>query len=423
MTDARQHMEGRNVRGGSFIAAAIGTMNIATYAFTMIAARWLGPQKYGALAALLGLIMVLGVLQLGLQAAGARRISAAPGDVGEIERSVLGVSYRSAVVLGLLCLVFSPLINDALSLHSLGTAALVAATVVPMTIMGGQAGVLQGERRWAELAVVYLANGVPRLVIGSALILWRPDEFTAMLAVALGQYVPVLVGWRALRRSRPTAETTAETTGTHDARAVLLETAHSSHALLAFFALSNVDVLVARSVLDGHQAGLYAAGLIAVKAVLFLPQFVVIVAFPSMSSEGTRRSVLIASLTAVACIGAVCALGAKLLSGLALIFVGGDEYASIQSILWQFAILGTLLSMLQLLVYSVLARQARASVYLIWVGLVVAAATGQAMDNYRHLLHLMLATDGALFVVLLAVSLWRLRKPARVSEMAVVAPQ
>ncbi len=60
------------------------------------------------------------------------------------------------------------------------------------------------------------------------------------------------------------------------------ETFHNSNALLAFFALSNVDILVARNVLGEHQAGLYAGGLILVKAVLFLPQFVVVLAFPSM---------------------------------------------------------------------------------------------------------------------------------------------
>ena len=51
-----------------------------------------------------------------------------------------------------------------------------------------------------------------------------------------------------------------------------------------------------------------------------------------------------------------------------MIFVGGDDYAEIESLLWLFAVLGTLLSMLQLLVYSVLARQGTRSAYLVWVG-------------------------------------------------------
>ena len=81
------------------------------------------------------------------------------------------------------------------------------------------------------------------------------------------------------RRERPPLSARWATGG------VLREVVHNSHALLAFFALSNADVIIARSTLDEHQAGLYAGGLILTKAVLFLPQFVVVIAFPSMSKQ------------------------------------------------------------------------------------------------------------------------------------------
>lgn len=405
LTEARP-VQRRDLGGGTALAVAIGTMNVATYAYTMVAARRLGPGSYGAFAALMGLLLVVGVVQLGLQATGARRIAAQPAQVGEIERSVLAVGYRSALVLGLVCLVAAPLIDTALRLHSLGTAALVAAAAVPMTVMGAQAGVLQGERRWGGLALVYLANGVPRLAFGTALIWWHPTELAAMVGVVLGQCVPVVIGWLALRGSRPAGRTS----GAHDGRAVLVEAAHSSHALLAFFALSNVDLLVARSALDARQAGLYAAGAIVVKAVLFLPQFVVVVAFPSMSSATRRRSVLLGSVAAVATAGLLCALGSRVLSPLALALVGGHGYAPVQGALWQFAVVGTLLSMLQLLVYGVLARGSRRSVFLIWTAVVLVAALGRLADGWSGLVALVIAVDAGLFAVLFGISLWRLRR-------------
>ncbi len=403
----------RRVRGGTALAAAIGAMNVATYAYTMVAARWLGPDGYGAFAALMGLLLVVGVAQLGLQATAARRIAASPGDVSDIERSVLSVGYRCAVVLGAVLLLLSPVVDHALRLHSPTTAVLVAATVVPMTVMGAQAGVLQGERRWSALALVYVANGLPRLAIGTALLVWNPTEVAAMVGVLLGQCVPVLVGRLALR-DRPTG---AVASGSHGSLTVLREAAHSSHALLAFFALSNVDVLVARGVLPDHGSGLYAAGLIVVKAVLFLPQFVVVVAFPSMSSPvpsgGDRRRVLVGSLAVVAGIGLACAMGCRLLAPLALVFVGGHDYAQIEGVLWRFALLGTLLSMLQLLVYSVLARQARRPVALVWLALLLVAGLGQLATSWTGLLDLVLAVDSGLFVVLLAIGLPRLRTRAQ----------
>ena len=269
----------------------------------------------------MGLLLVVGVLQLGLQATGARRIAAHPEDVAEIEHNLRRVTWGASIGLALLCLALTPVINAALHLDSLATASLVALVALPMTLMGGQAGILQGERRWTALALVYLAAGVPRLVIGTAFLLWRPTEFWAVMGVAIGFVAPTVVGWLALRD--PRSGHVPDTYGGHGGWSVLRETARNSHALFAFFALSNADVIVARSVLDAHEAGLYAGGLILVKAVLFLPQFVVVVAFPSMSTESARRSALLRSVGAVMALGVVGTLAAWLLSGLTLTFIGG----------------------------------------------------------------------------------------------------
>ena len=103
-------------------------------------------------------------------------------------------------------LVLTPVIDRLLRLDSLPTTALIAVSAVPLTIMGGQAGILQGERRWAPLGAVYVAAGVPRLVIATALVLWSPGEFTALLGVTIAFFAPVVVGWWALRGGRQPGE-------------------------------------------------------------------------------------------------------------------------------------------------------------------------------------------------------------------------
>jgi O-antigen/teichoic acid export membrane protein len=386
---------------GLVIAVAMGVMNVATYGFTIIAARILGPRGYGAFAALMGVLLVITVASLALQATAARRIAATPGHVHQIESVILRVGMQASLGMGALCLVLAPVIDRVVRLDSLATAALIAFAAAPLTMMGAQAGILQGERRWLPLAMIYLAAGVPRLVIGTAMILWHPTEFAAMLGVAVAAYVPVIVGWLALRQPREPGERSAE----HSTRALWHESFHNSNTLLAFFALSNVDVLVARNVLDGHQAGLYAGGLILVKAVLFLPQFVVVLAFPSMSDASAARDTLFKSIAVVVLLGALTSLGAAVLSGLAVIFVGGQQYAAIQDQLWLFALLGTVLSMLQLLIYSVLARQARRAVVLVWAALLAVVGAGQLADSVNGLMLVVLSVDLALLFCLLGVSL------------------
>jgi O-antigen/teichoic acid export membrane protein len=396
---------------------AMAVMNLSTYGFTIIAAHVLGPRSYGALASLLATLLVIGVLQLSLQATAARRISADPGHVAQIEKTVLAVTYRASVGLGLVLLVLTPLVNRVLKLDSLATAALVAVATVPLTMMGGQAGVLQGERRWWPLAVMYVAAGVPRMFIGTALILWHPNETNAMLGVAIGAVPPVLVGWWALRRKRVPGLTSEK----HGLQLVLKEALHNSQALLAFFALSNADVIVARNVLAGHDAGLYAGGLILTKAVLFLPQFVIVVAFPAMSTADERRHALVRSLVLVGGLGICATLGALVLKDLALVFVGGDEYREIASTLWVFAILGTALSMLQLLVYSVLARQGKRPVYLVWAAFLTVVGVGYFLSSLHALITLVVATDMLLLLLLLALSLYTLPRTAELE--ADEAPQ
>lgn len=397
--------------GSSVIAVAMGLMNIATYGFTILAARVLGPVDYGALAAVMGLLMVVNVLSLGLQATGARRVAADPAHRHSIEAGVLSASYRSALVLGLLCLAATPLVTRLLRLDDLLTVALLAVTVVPLTVMGGQAGILQGEQRWLPLALIYLATGVGRLVFGGVAMGVRPDALGAMAGVAAGAFLPTVAGWFAIRHpSRDVAP--GESTGSSEAATggLFREIGHNSHALLAFFALSNADVVLARGVLDERDAGLYAAGLIMTKAVLFLPQFVVVVAFPSMSRSEARRSAQLKGLGTVLAIGAGTTVGVLVLSSLAVVFVGGEAYAEIEGQLWAFAALGTLLALLQIMVYDLLARQHQRSVLLIWGALLAVLVLVPTVDSLTELLTVVLVVDSALLAVLLLSSF---RMPTR----------
>lgn len=385
-------------------------MNVATYGYTMLAARIMGPQNYGGFAAMMNLLLVVSVASLGLQATAARRISASPSRVHHIEHEVLRLSWRAALALGGLLLLLSPVINRALRLDDLPTALLVGLSAIPLTIMGGQAGILQGERRWLELGILYIASGVPRLLVGTALLLWRASEFFGILGVAIGMLIPVLVGWWALRTRAEDPDADLP----HEGRSMLRETVHNTQALFAFFALSNADIIISRNVLDAHDSGLYASGLILTKAVLFLPQFVVVVAFPAMSTASERRRALTRSLGAVALLGLVATLASYFLSSLAMVFVGGEKFAEIESQLWLFAILGTAMSMLQLLVYSVLARQGMSTIWFVWLALATMITGALLVDTLVGLLAVVLIVDCTLLVVLLAISFYLLKRPAPV---------
>lgn len=387
------------IRGGAGIAIAMGVMNVATYVFTIFAAHILGPRDYGGVASLMGLLLVVNVLALGLQATGARRVAAEPERRDEIEDAIMAATNRSAVVLGAICLALTPVISWALSLDDWAAAAMIGVSAIPLTMMGGQAGILQGEERWLPLSAVYLGMGLGRLVFGAALMPFMTSEFGAMLAVALGAWVPAIIG--AFVLGRLGAGPRAGAVGANATR-ILREVVSNSNALLAFFALCNLDVVIARIRFDEHDAGLYAGGLILTKAVLFLPQFVLVIAFPSMASAASKHRLYLRVLAVVAAIGAVATVGAAVLSDVAVLFAGGSEYQEIEPNIWLFATVGTLLALVQLMVYEVVARQHRASALVVWFGLAAVGVVGLLVETGPQLIRgVALVNVGVLLVLVL----------------------
>ena len=397
------------LRSTAGIAIAMAVTNIGTYAFQLVAARMLGPSQYGAVASMMALLMVLSVLQLGLQATAARRIAADPDDVAAIERTVLRTTWRASVVFGVVAVAAAPAVWQLLRLDSILPAILLGLCVIPVTAMGGQAGVLQGERRWLPLSLVYLCVGIPRVALGGAFLLVSATETSAMLGVLIAAWLPVLAGSWALRHRA------GDDVAHHDhavRRDVVRETIGNSLALLAFVALSNLDVVVARSALGEHPAGLYAGGLIVTKAVLFLPQFAVVILFPAMSTHGESRAAVLRGLALLSALGAACVAGAWLLSDIALVFIGGQEYAAVEDRLWLFALLGGLLSVLQLLVYAGLARRGRTTKYLISIGVVVLVVAGAMTSSVTALATTVAVVDAAVVTLLVALQMFRHRRGA-----------
>jgi hypothetical protein len=134
--------------------------------------------------------------------------------------------------------------------------------------------------------------------------------------------------------------------------------------------------------------------------VLFLPQFVSIVAFPSMAAGNSQRTFVMAVGSVVA-LGALATLATAVLPGLALIFVGGSEYDDVRARLWIFAVLGTLLACLMMVVYALLARGGQRSVYLTWLALAAIVGLGLSVHSVTGMLTVVLAVDAALAMVLL----------------------
>lgn len=360
------------VSRGTIVAAGMMGMNIAAYALSVVAARSLAPRDFGAVTALLGILLMGNVAALGLQAATARRLAVAPERAPEI----IGVTTRATITIAggvaVLVALSSVVLTPVLKLDSPWPIILCGATLFPLTVMGAQAGIAQGTARWAMLTSIYLAMGVGRLAAGSLAIAVEPTVTSAMIGIAAGAWLPVIVGFRLFvvppGHGAPPSR-----------RGLVHEAILGSHALLAFFVLSNMDALVARNSFNEHDSGLYASGLILAKAALFFPQFVSVVLFPNLARATTHHARLRA-VSLVGAFGALAVAATAILPKVALILVGGDEYSEITDQLWLFAIAGSCLAIVHLLVFDALARHAHGIVVMIWVAVVTVAVSAYGFD-------------------------------------------
>lgn len=389
-------------RAATVVGAGMVGMNGLAYAFTLAAAHVLGPTDFGVVAALLGVILVANVGSLTIQATAARRLATSPPDaVAAVRRDVLATGRGLSLAVGLVMLVAVPLLDKGLQLDDWLATAMVVPTCAALTMMGAYAGIVQGERRWTPLAAIYLSMGVGRVLAGGVALALDASARSAMVGVAVASLVPLLVGWLVC-----SADGEARG-GSH--QSLIAELWRNGHTLLAFFSFTNLDVLLARHLFSHHDAGIYAGGAIVTKACLFLPTFVLVVAFPSMAADRSGRAWFRPMLLVLA-LGACAVVAALLLPGLAESFAGGHEYVGLGQVAWVFALEGTLFAAVQILVYDTIAGQSHAGSVL-WIG--VLGAVGLAILLVHSIAALAGLMAGVTLVVGLSVALLLPVSPAR----------
>ena len=340
------------------VAAALGVGQVLAYVVSVVAARALGPEQFGVFAALLGITLIGSVLALGIQAVAARRLVHIDDvDRDGASRDILRDGLIGGLAVSTATILISPLLMWLLRLQGWLPLLLAAVTFIPITWAGAQYGVAQGRESYKRLAAVYAVVGLGRGVGGVVGAVATGTVLGTMAGLALGTALGALIGRVVVA---PLAAAPRERID-HFAR----ESAHATHALLALFVLTNVDVLLARALLDADEAGIYGVGAVIAKVAFWLPQFVGVVAFPRFADARRGRATAI-SLGAVALLGALVVAGTAAMPGLVVTFVGGSAYVALVPLAWLFAAIGATFALGQALLLTRLAIDDRRAVIAVW---------------------------------------------------------
>lgn len=348
------------LRSAAVLGAALMAANASNYFLAVAGSHRLSTSSYGLLSALLAVLLVASVPALALQAVVARRTAT--------ER----LSLPGAVRLGLLTGGISVVVGVAalpglvifLHVPHHGIAVVWAvAGLLPVTVLGAVQGHLQGDEAFGRLSVLVLVVGLGRLVGGLVPLETGSGPTGVMAGVTVGAAVAALVALRLSRVSRhPPVDVD---------RAVAPELVAATLSLGALLLLSNLDLLLARHLLPSGGSGHYAAGNIVAKVAFWLPQAVPLTALPQLSRAANRERALreAAALTVViaAISVAVTAAAGPTLTRLTF----GDGYAGIGHLAWLFAVQGSVLAGVQLLIVDDIANRRRTTVPLVLAASVI----------------------------------------------------
>jgi glycosyltransferase involved in cell wall biosynthesis/O-antigen/teichoic acid export membrane protein len=297
-------------RQTALLLVVLAAVNASNYLFHLVVSRMVGPSEYGALAALLAVMLVLsvplGVLQTAIADRTATlRAEGRTAEVSPLALSALKTTTGFAWLAGFLfALIGAPLLSLFLRVDLLSSLLLAPYVVVSVPVSVVQ-GVLQGEQRFRGLAGLQLATTLLRLLLGVGLV-WAGLGVTgAVLATVLATGLMVPASFTVLGISR-LDWTEARTT----LASLRGDVAPALYGLTSFWLLAEVDIALARHYLDGDSSGFYSsAGLIA-RALLFLPAAVGTVAFPRfVASRGDGEAQLHWLRTSVGAVGALAAVG------------------------------------------------------------------------------------------------------------------
>jgi O-antigen/teichoic acid export membrane protein len=366
VTNATQ--SGRGVRVAALIvSAAVAGNQAASYLLNVAAARLLAPAAFGELGSLLAVLVVGAVPAMGLQTVAALRVARirergplSARDNGQLLMLGLATSATITVVV----IAASPVLMLLLHLDSVWPILLVAVSLSSITLVGLSYGTLQGGRRFTVMAGLLVFEAVGRIG-GTAvgLVVFR-DSTGALAGTAVGALLVAFAGWVVCGRARPVR---------HE-RGHVGEVVHAVQAMLALVLLVNLDLVLARHNLPAEEAGEYAVGAIVAKIAYWFPQAVAILALPRLASAGQRRRVLPVALGICAALDALVVVGASVFGPTVVSLVGGADYAADPIPVWPFAVVGSLLSLVQLLLFSRIASADRRSTVLIWLAVLVEIA-------------------------------------------------
>jgi O-antigen/teichoic acid export membrane protein len=378
-------------KGMIFVGAATLIGNGTAYLLSMVSARILDPADFGALGALLGLLVIIATLGISVQALTARRVSTATaGERKNVEGQAIRLSILVAIAIAFGSVILAWPVSTLFSIPILAVVTGVAS--LGFVVIGSAAmGIAQGREQHVKLSIAFIANSGSRAIGGIIGVVVFQSVTGVGFGILIGCAIGAAVAYQLI---------SPKTLSPKLKDGISIEFGHVAHALIVLFTLTNIDVLLARVFLTENLSGEYSVGVLLAKIAFFLPNAIIIVLFPKMSGGGSHRALYIATgLTAM--VGVLITLASVFAGDFVIGILGGAQYKELGSEAWLFALEGSAFALVQVLLYSRLAAQDRRAVLAVWgaLAVLVIVVVGWRHNSVAEIVTSVVAVSLALTVV------------------------
>jgi O-antigen/teichoic acid export membrane protein len=407
------------------LAGAQLVANGIAVVFTVVFARLLGRDDYGALAALTSTFLILSVSGYALQVAAARATAIGRlGSAAELRATLQRWTRQIVAVTALLALVGVALrapLADLIGVEAAWAAAATLPTAGLWLLLSIQRGTLAGLGAYRPVGASIAAEAAGRLAIGLVLTVAGLGVTGAYLGMPLAMVATSVALAAVLARRAPTPVRPERLWRMRElARGAAVPIA----ALALVGALQNVDVIVVRHQVPDGPAGAYAAAAVAAKIVVWTAVGVGLYLLPEAARRAAAatdaRPVLVRALGVVAAIAAPALAVFALAPELVLRAGFGEEYTGAASALVLVGLAMSLLGFCYLAVQFLLA--VGSTRFLLPLAAVAVAEPilllAWDVDSITALAAIVLAVQLAAALAMLVPSLRRAPAPATVPVSA-----
>ncbi|HMN99025.1 MAG TPA: hypothetical protein PKD59_06385 [Miltoncostaeaceae bacterium] len=402
------------VRAGLVVLALTIGVNLANYLFQVVSARYLGPSDYGALAALLAVILVAGLPFGAFQLVVARTVAherthGRLEDAAAFARSALALTAIGGLICAVVSIAAAQPIADLLQVESPVPIMITGLCLLFAVMLPAGLGVLQGQERYVAYSAGPLLGAMSRLLALVMAVVVGLTLEGALVATLLASFLAItIVVWQGRTLLRAGMTHHHVRTALQQLRGPLARVLPPTVGLIGLASLTNVDIVVVKGALAPEDAGVFgAAGLIA-KVALFVPVAIVAVLQPRVAARvakgRTAGDILMRSALVTAAFCALFTLACYAMPTTIVHAVYGSSFGDAAAILGEYALFISMMSIVSVQVNYHLSRQRYRFGYVLGVAAVLHAITLVAFhDTLREVLWVNLAFGA---VLLLTHELW-----------------